>query len=58
VSVRDFYDALAADYHLVYKDRNAEGDRRGAALDPLIRTIHRVSLDAQAFGIDSKTGRS
>ena len=45
MSLQDFYDALAADYHLVYKDWNAEVDRQGGALDRLIRAIHKNPVD-------------
>jgi SAM-dependent methyltransferase len=41
VSVRDFYDGLAADYHLVYGDDwDAAVERQGGALDGLIRRLH------------------
>ncbi|MGP3921486.1 class I SAM-dependent methyltransferase [Nonomuraea sp. 10N515B] len=36
-SVRDFYDELAADYHLVYPDWDASMARQAKALDGLIR---------------------
>lgn len=45
VSVRDFYDGLAADYHLIYRDWYAEVERQGAALDRLIRSIHENPVD-------------
>ena len=45
MSVRDFYDGLAPDYHLVYEVWNAEVERQGAALDRLIRVIHKNPLD-------------
>jgi len=45
VSVQDFYDTLAADYHLVYKDWNAAIDRQAAALDRLIRGTHKNPID-------------
>ena len=37
MSVGDFYDELAQDYHLVYRDWHAAIERQGAALDRLIR---------------------
>jgi len=37
VSVGDFYDELAQDYHLVYDDWYAAIQRQGAGLDRLIR---------------------
>jgi len=37
VSVGDFYDELAQDYHLVYNDWYAAIERQGSALDRLIR---------------------
>jgi hypothetical protein len=40
-STRDFYDGLAADYHLVYGDAWDDAARgQGAALDRLIRDFH------------------
>jgi glycine/sarcosine N-methyltransferase len=43
-SVRDFYDGLAADYHLVYEDRWDDAvAQQGAALDGL---IHEVCCEA------------
>ena len=45
MSVRDFYDGLALDYHLVYKDWHAAVQRQGAALDRLIRAIHKNPVD-------------
>ena len=36
-SVRDFYDALAADYHLIFPDWDASMARQAAALDGLVR---------------------
>jgi glycine/sarcosine N-methyltransferase len=45
VSVRDFYNGLAADYHLVYQDWNAAVERQGAALDRLIRANHTNPVD-------------
>jgi len=40
-SVREFYDGLAAEYHLVYGDRWDDAvQRQGAALDTLIRDLH------------------
>lgn len=44
-SVADFYDGLAADYHVVYGDEwDVAVDRQGAALDRLIREL---STDAR-----------
>jgi glycine/sarcosine N-methyltransferase len=41
VSVQDFYDGLAADYHLVYGDRWDDAvTRQGEVLDGLIREVH------------------
>jgi SAM-dependent methyltransferase len=45
VSVRDFYDGLAADYHLVYENWDAAIRRQGEALDRLIRTLHKNPVD-------------
>ena len=45
MSVRDFYDGFATDYHLVYEDWNAAVERQGAALDRLIRAIHKNPVD-------------
>ena len=45
MSVRDFYDGFATDYHLVYEDWNAAVERQGAALDRLIRAIHKNPID-------------
>jgi glycine/sarcosine N-methyltransferase len=46
VSVTEFYDGLAPDYHLVYADRWDEVvDAHGAALDQLIRDAHRQARD-------------
>ena len=45
MSVRDFYDGLAPDYHLVYEDWQAAVERQGAALDRLIRAIHKNPID-------------
>ena len=39
MSVGDFYDGYAADYHLVYEDWHAAVERQGEVLDRLIRTI-------------------
>jgi glycine/sarcosine N-methyltransferase len=45
-SVVDFYDRLAADYHLVYGDLWDEAvDAQGAALDRLIREMRRDARD-------------
>jgi SAM-dependent methyltransferase len=38
MSARDFYDQLAADYHLVYQDWEAAVERQADALDQLIRS--------------------
>ena len=38
MSARDFYDQLAADYHLVYQDWEAAIERQADALDQLIRS--------------------
>jgi glycine/sarcosine N-methyltransferase len=40
VSIADFYDGLAADYHLIYADWDAAVERQGVALDRLIRDAH------------------
>jgi glycine/sarcosine N-methyltransferase len=46
VSVTDFYDGLAPDYHLVYADRWDEAiDGQGEALDTLIRAAHPDARD-------------
>jgi glycine/sarcosine N-methyltransferase len=45
VSVRDFYDQFAPDYHLVYEDWNGAVERQGAAVDRLIRAIHKNPVD-------------
>ena len=45
MSVGDFYDGFATDYHLVYEDWNAAVERQGAALDRLIRAIHKNPID-------------
>ena len=45
MSVRDFYDGLALDYHLVYKDWHAAVERQGDALDRLIRALHKNPVD-------------
>jgi glycine/sarcosine N-methyltransferase len=45
-SVSEFYDGLAADYHLVYGDRwDAAVAEQGAALDRLIRNEHPGATD-------------
>jgi SAM-dependent methyltransferase len=45
-SVREFYDGLAAQYHLVYGDRWDDAvQRQGAALDRLIRDLHPEAAD-------------
>lgn len=52
-SVADFYDGLAADYHLVYGDEwDAAVDRQGASLDRLIREF---SADARGV-LDCSSG--
>ena len=43
--MRDFYDGFTEDYHLVYEDWNAAVERQGAALDRLIRAIHKNPVD-------------
>jgi glycine/sarcosine N-methyltransferase len=46
VSVRDFYDGLAAEYHLVYGDDwDVAVEEQGAALDRLIRALHGGAAD-------------
>ena len=45
VSVRDFYDQLAADYHFVYHDREAAIERQANTLDRLIRNLHPQAKD-------------
>jgi SAM-dependent methyltransferase len=45
VSVRDFYNEFASNYHLVYEDWNSAAKRQGAALDRLIRAIHQHPVD-------------
>lgn len=45
MSVRDFYDELASDYHLVYPDWDASIQRQGEALDRLIRDRHPQAID-------------
>src|SRR5215470_2852958 len=45
MSVRDFYDGLASKYHLVYQDWYAAVERQSAALDRLIRGIHKNPVD-------------
>jgi glycine/sarcosine N-methyltransferase len=45
-SVRDFYDGLAADYHLVYgADWDDAVQQQGAVLDRLIRDVHGAAMD-------------
>jgi glycine/sarcosine N-methyltransferase len=52
-SVRDFYDGLAADYHLVYGDRWDDAvARQGEVLDGLVREVH----DASAEVLDCSCG--
>jgi len=60
-SVRDFYDQLASDYHLIYEDWPADVRRQGAILDRWIRSImgpgsHRIldcacGIGTQAIGL-------
>ena len=60
-SVRDFYDALAADYHLIFPDWGASMARQAEALDGLVRARlgagpHRVldcscGIGTQAIGL-------
>ena len=60
-SVRDFYDALAPDYHLIFPDWDASMARQAAALDELVRRRlgagpHRVldcscGIGTQAIGL-------
>lgn len=38
-SVREFYDQLAVDYHLIYPDWRGAVRRQGAVLDRLVRTL-------------------
>ena len=45
MSVRDFYDRLTPDYHLVYEDWHAAIELQGAALDRLIRGLHTNPVD-------------
>ena len=45
MSVRDFYDGLASEYHLVYQDWYAAVERQGAAMDRLIRGVHKNPVD-------------
>lgn len=45
MSVRDFYNGLASDYHLVYADWDVAVERQGAALDRLIRASHMNPVD-------------
>jgi hypothetical protein len=45
-SVRDFYDGLAAEYHLVYGDHWDDAvARQGEVLDALIRDVHGDTAD-------------
>jgi glycine/sarcosine N-methyltransferase len=45
-SVRDFYDGLAADYHLVYGDRWEDAvAQQGEVLDRLIRSVRDAAAD-------------
>jgi glycine/sarcosine N-methyltransferase len=45
-SVRDFYDGLAAEYHLVYGDHWDDAvARQGKVLDTLIRDVHGDAAD-------------
>jgi SAM-dependent methyltransferase len=60
-SVRDFYDALAADYHLIFPDWDASMARQAEALDGVVRARlgagpHRVldcscGIGTQAIGL-------
>ena len=60
-SVRDFYDGLAADYHLIFPDWDASMARQAEALDGLVRSRlgsgpHRVldcscGIGTQAIGL-------
>ncbi|UUN27044.1 class I SAM-dependent methyltransferase [Streptomyces sp. FIT100] len=60
-TVKDFYDALAADYHLIFPDWDASMARQAAALDGLIRPRlgpgpHRIldcscGIGTQAIGL-------
>ncbi|MFD4872312.1 class I SAM-dependent methyltransferase [Streptomyces sp. NPDC058420] len=60
-SVREFYDALAADYHLIFPDWDASMARQAAALDGVVRDRlgagpHRVldcscGIGTQAIGL-------
>lgn len=45
MTMRGFYDRLAADYHLVYEDWHAAIQRQAAALDRLIRAVHKNPVD-------------
>lgn len=45
VSVRDFYDDFASDYHLVYQDWPASSQQQGEALDRLIRDCRPHAID-------------
>jgi hypothetical protein len=38
-SVRDFYDALASQYHLVFEDWDESVERQASALDGVIRAL-------------------
>ena len=45
MSVRDFYDGLASDYHLVYEDWAASSQQQASALDGIIREHHPTATD-------------
>jgi glycine/sarcosine N-methyltransferase len=45
VSVRDFYDGFASDFHLVYEDWESAVQRQSAALDRLIRSLNPAATD-------------
>jgi glycine/sarcosine N-methyltransferase len=67
MSVRDFYDGLASDYHLFYDDWEAAVQRQGAALDRLIKGLHPSAVElldcscgigTQAIGLARSVGAS
>ena len=45
MSVSDFYDGLAADYHLIYEDWDAAVEQQGASLDRLISVLRPKPAD-------------
>jgi SAM-dependent methyltransferase len=45
MSVRDFYDGLASDYHLFYDDWQAAVQGQAAALDRLIKGLHSSAVE-------------